>query len=85
MAILEEKATEQATEHKTVEQYDAHPHKGTKQANYRIPQNLLDGVAVLAQDAGLSKNDIINLAIYNTLCAKGYENKKPKPAKVVKL
>lgn len=84
MAVLEDNPI-QSSEHRTIEQYDAHPHTAAKQANYRIPQNLLDGVAVLASDSGLSKNDIINLAIYNTLCAKGYENKKPKAVKVLKL
>jgi hypothetical protein len=84
MAVLEDTKTTNA-EHRTIEQYDAHPHTPAKQANYRIPQNLLDAVGVLAIDSGLTKNDIINLALYNTLCAKGYENKKPKAVKTLKL
>lgn len=84
MAILNT-ADVSTAEHRTVEQYDAHPHQPTKQQNYRIPANLVEAAEVLAADSGLTKNDVVNLALFNTLCAYDYENKKKKAVKKLKL
>lgn len=84
MAMLDENE-ETPTSHQTVEQYETHPHKATKQQNYRIPANLVDAAEVLAADSGMTKNDIVNLALFNTLCSYGYENKKKVVTKKIKL
>lgn len=84
MALLDENDVNAPT-HQTVEQYETHPHQPAKQQNYRIPANLVEAAEVLAADSGLTKNDIVNLALFNTLCSYGYENKKKVAVKKIKL
>lgn len=69
---------------KTMKEFETFPHsKVIKQANFRIPENLLLSLKALSSHSNYNQGEIISLALFNMLGEKEYLHKKPDNKNIV--